>query len=105
MFLTLEDCIALCGLSEDEVLAVAEHEHIPQIAAAEMGDYLVRTPQGELILKAMIGDEIAAAGARGDRTHELALKLVLRDFVLGHPRCEARHRAALHVPERRSRAA
>ena len=105
MFLTLEDCIALCGLSEDEVLAVAEHEHIPEIAAAELGNYLARTPEGELTLKAMIGDDIGAAAARGDRMHELALRLVLRNFVLEHPRCEARHRVALHVPERRSRAA
>ena len=26
--MSLEDCIALCGLTEDEVLAIAEHEHI-----------------------------------------------------------------------------
>ena len=31
--ITLEDCIGLCGLTEEEVLAVAEHEHLPQIAA------------------------------------------------------------------------
>ena len=34
--LSLEDCIALCGLTEDEVLAIAEHEHIPEIAATEL---------------------------------------------------------------------
>ena len=27
--ITLEDCIGLCGLTEEEVLAVAEHEHLP----------------------------------------------------------------------------
>ena len=32
--ITLEDCIAMCGLTEQEVLAIAEHEHIPEIAAA-----------------------------------------------------------------------
>ena len=26
--ISLDDCIALCGLTEDEVLAIAEHEHI-----------------------------------------------------------------------------
>jgi hypothetical protein len=31
--LTLEDCVAFCGLTEEEVLAVAEHEHMPEIAA------------------------------------------------------------------------
>ena len=31
--ITLEDCLAFCGLTEEEVLAIAEHEHMPEIAA------------------------------------------------------------------------
>ena len=99
--LTLEDCLALCGLSEDEVLAIVEHEHIPEIAAAELGNYLVQTGDGELCLKAMIKDDIAAAAARGDRDHELALRLVLRSFVAQHPRCDERRRQELRTVERR----
>jgi hypothetical protein len=97
--LSLEGCIALCGLSE--LLAIAEHEHTPEIAATEVANYLVRTPEGELCVKAMIRDDIAAATARGDRDHELALKLVLRNFILEHPRCDERHRRELRLPERR----
>ena len=103
MVLCLEDCLALCELSEAEILAIAQHEGIPEIAAAEMGNYLVRTPQGELAIKSMIRDDIAAAAASGHRSRELALKLVLREFVRQHPRCDERHRAALHLPERRAR--
>jgi hypothetical protein len=29
--ITLQDCIAMCDLDEAEVLAIAEHEHIPEI--------------------------------------------------------------------------
>ena len=101
MVLTLEDCIALCGLTEEEVLAIAEHENVPEVAAAELGNYLVRTSDGELAIKAMIRDDLAAARARSDAAHAAALKLLLRNFVLQHPRCEARHRAILHSPERR----
>ena len=36
--ITLEDCIAFCGLTEQEVLAIAEHEHIPEVAAAALAD-------------------------------------------------------------------
>lgn len=81
MVLTLEDCLALCELSEDEVLAIAEHEHIPELAAAELGNYLVHTLEGELAIKAMIRDDIAAATARGDIAHAAALKLVLQNFL------------------------
>ena len=100
--LSLEDCIALCGLTEEEVLAIAEHEHIPEIAAAELGNYLVRTVDGELCIKAMIRDDIAAAVAQGNRARELTLKMVMRSFVIQHPRCDERQRAALHIPERRA---
>ena len=99
--LSLEDCIALCGLTEEEVLAIAEHEHIPEIAATELGHYLVRTPEGELCIKSMIRDDIAAASERGDRMRELMLKMVVRNFIVEHPRCEERHRRELRIPERR----
>ena len=52
--LSLEDCLALCELSEDEVLAIAHHEHVPEIAAAELGNYLIHTPEGEMRIKAII---------------------------------------------------
>jgi hypothetical protein len=26
----LEDCIGLCGLDEEQVAAISEHEHIPK---------------------------------------------------------------------------
>lgn len=90
--LSLEDCLALCGLSEDEVLAIAEHEHIPQIAAAELGNYLVQTPEGEMRIKSIIRDDIAEACARRDRGRELALRLLLREFVLRHPCCDERQK-------------
>jgi hypothetical protein len=101
MFLTFDDCLELCQLSEAEVFAIAEHEHIPAIAALELGDYLVHSPAGEQRVKAMIRDDIAAAEASGDALRALALKSILRDYILKHPCCEARHRAALHAPERR----
>jgi hypothetical protein len=94
MVLTLEDCLALCELDEDEVLAIAEHERIPELAAAELGNYLVRTPEGETAIKAMIRDDIAAAAARGDVVHAATLKLVLQRFLSQHPRCAGGERPA-----------
>ena len=99
--LTLEDCIGLCELTEDEVLAIAVHENIPAVAAAELGNYLCHSSAGEMCIKGMIRDDIAHACARGARERELALKLVLRNFVLQHPRCDDRHRTQLGWPERR----
>lgn len=89
--LTLQDCIALCELTEAEVEEIARHEHIPELAAVELASYLARTPTGKLCVKDMIRDGIAAAAARGETERTLALKLLLRDFIGRYPCCEARH--------------
>ena len=82
--LRVEDCIALCELTEDEVAAIAEHEHVPAIIAAEMASYLIQLPDGEARLKRIILDDIDTAMARGDYRHAGKLRLVLRHFVELH---------------------
>ena len=59
--ITLEDCIAFCGLTEQEVLAIAEHEHIPEVAAAALAEYLLNRPKGAGQIRNMICEEIRAA--------------------------------------------
>ena len=83
--LTLQDCIALSDLTEEEVDAIAEHEHIPEIVAAEFGNYLVHQPGGPPMLRRIILDDIEDAQRRGDEKHRLALRLVLRHFIETHP--------------------
>lgn len=85
--LTLDDCFALCELTEEEIAAIAEHEHLPMIVAAELGNYLIHGPDGALKIKRIIADDIRAATAARDLPHVLALKLVLRHFVERHPEC------------------
>jgi hypothetical protein len=82
--LTYEDCIALCELDEDEVEAIAEHEHIPRIAAAELGNYLVHSHEGVVGISTMIRDDLEHARAHGDVAHAAKLKLVLKHFIDHH---------------------
>ena len=83
--ITLEDCIALCGLTEDEVLAIAEHEHIPEMAAVELAAYLLMSEQGRT---AHLSDDRrrhpAGAGARAARGSDTLLH-VLHHFLRQHP--------------------
>jgi hypothetical protein len=44
--ISLEDCIAFCGLTEEEVLAIAEHEHLPEIDAAAFAQCLLSQEHG-----------------------------------------------------------
>ena len=82
--LTFEDCLGLSELTEDEILAIAEHENIPELAALEMGNYLIHTPSGEKKLKRIILEDIAAARKTGNIKHAATLKLVLRHYCQEH---------------------
>ena len=82
--LTIEDCIGLSELTEEEILAIAQHEHIPEIAAVEMGNYLIQTASGEKRISAMIVDDIEAARREGDDRRVLRLKLCLKHFLEHH---------------------
>jgi hypothetical protein len=89
--ITLEDCIAFCGLTEDEVLAIAEHEHIPEVAATALAQYLLSQEHGSENVRDMIVDDIRRAQLRGDRKHVLCLLHVLHHFLKMHPEAKPPH--------------
>lgn len=87
--LTYKDCLELSELTEEEVEAIAEHEHIPEMIAVEMGRYMVTTPDGQRRIRRMILDDIHHARDHGN-THKAAmLKLVLKRFCECHPEAVA----------------
>jgi hypothetical protein len=83
--LTLEDCIAFSGLTEAEVLAIAEHEHVPEIAAAALAGYLLKQRTGAKRIHTMIVEDIRASLQRGDREHARELFAALCHFLETHP--------------------
>ena len=89
--ISLEDCIALCGLTEEEVLAIAEHEHVPEIVAASLGRYLLDQQHGSDKIRDMIRDDIRGALDRGDNAHASELVAVLRHFLATHPQAKRVH--------------
>jgi len=83
--LTLEDCIAFCDLTEEEILAIAEHEHLPEIAAAAYGQYLLSEERGADRICQIIVDDIRHAQRCNDRAHVQTLLHVLHHFLRSHP--------------------
>jgi hypothetical protein len=83
--ISLEDCIGMCGLSEEEILAIAEHEHVPEIIAAGLASYLSDADKGLDAVRDMIIDDIRAAERRADKAHVLELLHVLHHFLHSHP--------------------
>jgi len=83
--ITLEDCVGMCGLSEEEVLAIAEHEHLPEVAAAALAEYLLSQERGVDTIRDMIVDDIRRAGLKGRKSDVVALLHVLHHFLKSHP--------------------
>jgi hypothetical protein len=84
MNISLEDCIALCGLNEREVAAIAEHDHAPEIVATALAQYLLQQPDGPARIRDMIVEDLRAALRHGDRTHAGELLSTLRHVVAMH---------------------
>jgi len=84
MYLSIQDCIDMSDLTEDEIRAIAEHENLSQILAIELGSYLVHTPAGEKRIKRMIQDDIKQAQAKKDVKHTALLKSVLKHYLEHH---------------------
>ena len=88
--LNLTDCIDMSDLSAKEIAVIAEHEHVPEIIAAELGCKLIQTPAGRVLLKNYIHDNLVHARARHLDEKARELRLLLRKFERAHP---ARERA------------
>ena len=83
--LSYQDCVELSDLTEEEIEAIAEHEHLPEMAALELGSYLVHSPEGVPMIKRIILEDIEEERRRGHDDKALKLKLVLKHFVDTHP--------------------
>ena len=88
--ITLADCVAFCGLTEEEVWAIAEHERLPEIAATAYAQYLLSRPQGTEKIRDIIVTDVRNAQRRGDRAHVLTLLHVLHHYLKSHPEAAPR---------------
>jgi hypothetical protein len=77
--LCLDDCLDFCELEQDEVEAIAEHEHVPVIVAAEIGCELLKSNDGVVL------DDIELALAHGRTEHATELAMTYRHFQGAHP--------------------
>ena len=87
--ISLEECIAFCRLDKDEVAAISEHEHIPEIAATALADYLLKQPHGGETIRTMITDDIHQALCAGRIRHAQELFMALQLGPDQHPEARA----------------
>lgn len=86
--LTYEECLEMCDLSELEVGAIAEHEHLDPMIAMALGHYLIEH-NGESHIRKIILDDIAKARSANNLQRVAVLNSVLLAFLRSHPQAEA----------------
>jgi len=83
--ISLEDLIALSGLTEEEILAIAEHEHLSEPVACGFAQYLSAKAGGFETVRDMIVDDIRHAQTAGDKARATELLHILHHFLKTHP--------------------
>ncbi|GAA0402845.1 hypothetical protein GCM10009133_09460 [Cocleimonas flava] len=83
--LNLQDIIGMCDCTEEEIAAVAMHEHVPDAVASELADYIIHGKDGIPKLRRIIKDDIEEAKRKGHDEQAAKLKEVLKHFIATHP--------------------
>jgi hypothetical protein len=83
--INLDDIMDMTDLTHEEIAALAEHEGLPGVSAAALGDYMMHAHHGPQAILRMISEDIRAALHRDDVAHARDLFAVLKHFVELHP--------------------
>lgn len=83
--LSLDDLMGMCDCTEEEIEAIAMHEHVPDAVASEMAAYLIHCPDGVPRIRRIIIEDIEEAKSKGDEQTAEKLNGVLMHFIATHP--------------------
>lgn len=83
--ITADDIEDMTDLTREEIAALAEHEHLSELDASLVGDYLMHLHHGPQKVQQMICEDIRAALRRDDVSHAKDLYGVLHHFMADHP--------------------
>lgn len=84
--LTYKECLEMCDLSDNEIEAIAEHEHLEPIVAMALGKYMLEH-NGSQQIRQYILDDIEQARAQGNSAKMALLTQTLCHFMTTHPEC------------------
>ena len=94
--LSLQECIDFSDLSEDEIEAIAEHEQVPEIVAAEIGNTLLQTRSGVCLIKLYLLENLERARSLGHFEKARQLDVLYRRFDREHPGADPAQTELLH---------
>lgn len=83
--ITVEDVVGMTCLSEEEVAALAEHDHLSDYDAALLGEYLMHQHHGAAKVQQMICEDVREALHKDNVAHAKELYKVLHHFLSEYP--------------------
>ena len=83
--INLDDIVDMTCLTRAEVEAIAEHEHLPPLNAAALGEYMSHEAKGYQHIQQMICEDIREAIHADNVDQARKLFAVLHHFVTEHP--------------------
>jgi hypothetical protein len=83
--LTLQDCIGFSGLTPDQLEAIADHEHLDMIIAAEWAEVTLDKPEGEELVERMLAEEIDRCASHHKDEALRRYQAGLEEFHKQHP--------------------
>ena len=83
--ITIEDCIAFCGLTEQEVLAIAEMSIFPRLRLPPSRNTCLARSKAPVRFAIWFCEDIRAALDRADTKRASELCSALRRFLESHP--------------------
>ena len=94
--LCLQDCLDFSDIPQATITAIAEHEQVPEIVAAEIGCTLVTSRQGICRIRQFIRDNMSHARDCGQKAKVRDLDRTYHEFEEAYPlRPRAARREAL----------
>jgi hypothetical protein len=84
MMLTVQECVDMSELSNEAIRAIAEHEHIPEVVAAELGQELLKGTGGILEIERILEEDLELAVQAGEQDQINDRKRVLERFIASY---------------------
>ena len=82
--LTVQECVDMSELSNEAIRAIAEHEHIPEVVAAELGQELLKGTGGMLEIQRILEEDLELAVQAGEQDQINDRKRVLERFIASY---------------------
>ena len=84
MLLTVQECVDMSELSNEAIRAIAEHKHVPEVVAAELGQEMLKSTGGIAEIQRILEEDLELAVQAGEQHMINGCKRALERFIASY---------------------